>query len=72
MKPTKETTHAFIVRLWIEPSEIKDAEPIWRGVIEHVGSSDRIYFNNLNKIAILLTPFIESMGVRADQLGVED
>ena len=33
MNSTKETAHAFIVRIWMETRELKDAEPISHGVI---------------------------------------
>ena len=67
VKSTKETAHAFIVRIWMEPREFKDAEPIWRGVIEHVGSGARVYFDKLEQIAIHVFPYIEEMGVKADK-----
>ncbi len=42
-------TKSFIVRIWIESiSEESDPSPTWRGVIEHVGSTERIYFHEFN------------------------
>jgi hypothetical protein len=67
VKSTKETTHAFIIRIWIEPQDIKDAAPIWRGVIEHVGSGTRVYFNRVEQIIEHLIPYFEAMGVNADK-----
>jgi putative component of toxin-antitoxin plasmid stabilization module len=67
MKSTKETAHAFIVRIWMETRELKDAEPIWRGVLEHVGSGTRVYFDQLEQIAIQVLPYIEAMGVKVDK-----
>ena len=67
MKPTKETTQAFIVRIWIENRDKKDAEPIWRGVIEHVGSDVRVYFDQMEQITLHVIPYIEAMGVIVDK-----
>lgn len=67
MKSAKETTHSFIVRIWIEPREIKDADAKWRGVIEHVGSGDRVYFDQLERIAIQISTYIEAIGAKSDQ-----
>jgi hypothetical protein len=65
---TKETAHAFIVRIWIETRELKDAEPIWRGVIEHIGSGKKVYFDHLEQIAIHIMPYIRALGVKVDDI----
>ena len=67
MKSTKETTHAFIVRIWLESREQKDAEPIWRGVIEPVGDGKPIYFINLDKVIAYLASMIEAMGGKVSE-----
>ncbi len=67
VKPTKETAHAFIVRIWMETRELKDAKPIWRGVIERVGSGRRVYIDKLEQIAIHLMPYIRALGVEVDK-----
>lgn len=67
MKSNNETTHAFIVRIWMETRELKDAEPIWRGVIEHVGSGARVYFDQLEQIAVHVLPYIKAMGGKVDK-----
>jgi hypothetical protein len=67
VKSTKDTSHAFIVRVWMEPRDIKDSEPTWRGVIEHVGSGARVYFDQLEQIVGHLLPYVEAMGVKVDK-----
>ena len=67
MKSTKETAHAFIVRIWMETREFKDAKFIWRGVMEHVDSGVKVYFDQLEQIAIHMRPYIEAMEVKADE-----
>ena len=67
VKSNKETAHAFIVRIWMETRELRDAEPIWRGVIEHVGSGARVYFDQLEQIAVHVMPYLEAMGIKVDK-----
>lgn len=43
-------TDVFIVRIWLEPREIKDAPTVWRAVIEHVFSGDRKYLQHPEEI----------------------
>ena len=59
--------HAFIIRIWIEPREDKETEPIWRIVLEHVGGGARFCFDRLDQIAIHLLPYVEAMGVNVDK-----
>lgn len=41
---------SFIVRIWIESASEDAQNPTWRGVIEHVGSSDRKHFHELGTV----------------------
>jgi hypothetical protein len=50
----KASTHVFILRLWLEPREIEDAQPEWRGVIEHVESGEHRYFRDLDVMLAFL------------------
>ena len=69
MKSTNETMHAFIVRIWIEPREMRDAEPIWRGVIEHVEGNERAYFDHLDKMRAYFARYLEEIGIKIDDPG---
>jgi len=66
MKSVKETIHAFIVRIWIEPQERKDAEPIWRGVIEDVEGEERVYFDHLDKMRAYFGKYLQKIGIKID------
>ena len=68
MKSTKETTQAFVVRIWIEHQQMKNAKPVWRGVIERVDSGDRIYFDQLDKISAYFANYLYELGVQIDHL----
>jgi hypothetical protein len=58
MKSFEESTHAFIVRIWLEPREIEDAAPEWRGVIQHTSSGERRSFNGLHEIEEFISPYL--------------
>ena len=64
MKSIKEITHAFIVRIWIEPRERKGAEPIWRGVIEHVEGDEPVYFDHLDTMNTYFATYLEKIGIK--------
>jgi len=66
VKSTKEIIHAFIVRIWIEPRVAKDAEPIWRGVIEHVEGDERVYFDHLDKMNTYFAKYLEKIDIQID------
>lgn len=69
VKPTKATTHAFIVRIWIEPRELRDAEPTWRGVIEAVEGHERVYFHQLDNLSTFFAMYLRDIGIKIDNLG---
>jgi hypothetical protein len=52
-------THVFILRLWLEPREIEDGEPEWRGVIEHIESGDHSAFRNLEVMLSFITKHLD-------------
>lgn len=58
--------HAFIIRIWCEPREIEGASSKWRGVIEHVLTGERYYFQNLDDILTFLVFYLEQMNVRVE------
>ncbi len=50
MNPPEDSMCVFIVRLWLEAREIPDADPEWRGTVEHVPSGHRVYVKCLDEI----------------------
>jgi len=69
VKSTREISHAFIVRIWIEPRELKDAEPPWRGVIEAVAGYKRVYFDHLDKMSTYFAKFLQEIGIKVNDFG---
>lgn len=63
-----DNASAFIVRVWLEHREIKEAPVTWRGSIEHVASGQIKYLTSLSDIARFIIPFLETMGVPSDDL----
>lgn len=43
-------THAFIIRIWYEATDDEGNILAWRGSIEHVGSKNRRYFEDMDGI----------------------
>jgi len=60
---TQDTSHTFIARFWLEPREIKDAKPIWRGVVEHVASGQRLYLEDLDEIKTFIDNHLQETGI---------
>ncbi|MEJ2430603.1 MAG: hypothetical protein P8075_17050 [Deltaproteobacteria bacterium] len=58
MRSYEASTHSFIVRVWLEPRECKDAVPQFRGVVQHVPSGERIYVRDLAEIAEFIAPYL--------------
>jgi hypothetical protein len=44
-------TYSFVVRIWHEALDSEGHITAWRGSIDHVGSGERIHFDNLDQIA---------------------
>lgn len=66
MRSTKDIIHAFIVRIWIESRDIKDAEPLWRGVIEDVEGQELVYFDHLDKMDAYFARYLEEIGIKVN------
>ncbi|HYP42140.1 MAG TPA: hypothetical protein VEX13_17420 [Chloroflexia bacterium] len=58
-------THAFIVRIWTEPREIRGTKVQWRGSVEHVPTGERCYVNDLDAITAFLAAYLEKMGAQS-------
>ena len=40
--------------------------PEWRGVMEHIASGQRYFFNSLSELAYYILPYLEEMNVEID------
>lgn len=44
-------THSFVIRIWYETTDEEGTATAWRGYIDHVGVDERLYFQELEKMA---------------------
>lgn len=42
----------------MEPREIENAPPVWRGMIEHVASGNRHYVNSLSEVEFFIASYL--------------
>lgn len=63
MASSNKDSYTFILRFWHEPRILKDAEPIWRGVIEQVPTGQRRYVKDLDEIVLFIILYMREMGV---------
>ena len=47
---SEKKSHAFIVRVWVEPREILGASPQWRGSVQEVFSGEQRYFDSFEQM----------------------
>lgn len=66
MASPESSRHVFIVRIWREQRELKDALPVWRGVIEYAQGGDHRCLKNLDEIASFILPYLKKMGVQVE------
>ncbi len=81
MNSFQNKTRAFIIRIWIEPSEMEASPVVWRGVVEvvvpqeqesEVNLSEALpesqAFNNLDTLVRFLIRHMEQLGIPLDQM----
>ena len=56
-------TESFIVKVEKLETAGEAAAPMWRGMIIHVGSGRRFYFDNLGDIEVLMRPHLKRLGI---------
>lgn len=63
----EDRTAVFIVRVWCEGGDANSAVSEWRGSIEHVQSGQRTFFRHLEAIVEFMKPYLENIGIDAQQ-----
>ncbi len=66
MKPAETTIEVFIIRMWLEPREKKDALPEWRGMIQRVASGEQRYIQDLDDVKAFIAAFLNDGQRSAD------
>jgi len=68
MRSFEDNTHSFIVRIWLEPREIQNEPPEWRGMIEHLPSGDRRYLRDLDEISSFIEICVKKVKMTSSKL----
>lgn len=67
MKQAKERSYSFVVRIWVERRELKDAPLVWRGEIEDVQSQERHFFQDYAKLVAIVRRYVQKLLGQPDQ-----
>ena len=59
---------AFILRFWLERSEDPNLAPFWRGVVEHIPSGKRIYFESIESLPGILMEYIDAASAQNPEI----
>jgi hypothetical protein len=59
----EDTSHPFIVSIWLEETVAEAGKAVWRGYVTHVPSGKRRYLNDLEDIVAFIAPYLEQVGV---------
>ncbi|MBX2998677.1 MAG: hypothetical protein KF893_09235 [Caldilineaceae bacterium] len=78
MNSFRETTRAFLIRVWIEPREIEDGPTIWRGVVRiiidprqgepTVALPVQAYFATLEELQHFMVDHLLEFGIPEEEL----
>lgn len=60
----EKTTHAFVVRIWLEDKANPNKRAVWTGHITHVPSGEKKYFQNLWEVIDFMSPYLEEAGIK--------
>ena len=58
MRASEEDDHTFVIRIWWERREMTGSHPVWRGVIQHVLSSNEQAIQKLEDISDFIVPYL--------------
>lgn len=60
----EESTHSFVVRVWLEDEAQELCGPLLRGHVTHVMSKQQRYVKNLDDIADFIAEYLQLSGLR--------
>ncbi|MCB0082270.1 MAG: hypothetical protein KDE47_15115 [Caldilineaceae bacterium] len=67
MQIQEPSSHSFIVKIWAEEFVPAQHQAVWRGHITHVGSGERRYLQELDKIAEFIKPYMQELTVPPEE-----
>lgn len=59
-----ESTHSFIVRIWLEEVAQETGLSRWRGHITHVPGGEQRYLKELDESIVFMMPYLAAIGVK--------
>ena len=59
MVAAEESTHSFIVKIWLEEIASETTPAHWRGHITHVISGTRCYIEDINDVLAFMRPYLQ-------------
>lgn len=60
-------THSFILRIWVEESDLESKKILWRGHITHVQSKERRYIEDLFEVVTFIESYLQPLGVKQNR-----
>ena len=60
MERYESSVHTFVVKVWLEPSELAESQGEWRGEVRHVLSGETRYFRTLQNVAPSMQELLDS------------
>ena len=54
---------SFIVKIWLESTEMDNRRRKWRGSVTHVPGGERQYVNDVTEISMLIAQQLSTLGV---------
>ncbi len=64
MTNLSDNTHVFLLRIWIEPRLVEGQPPLFRGLIEQIGSGEKVYIKDMDEAYAYFRRFFEKQGLR--------
>jgi hypothetical protein len=62
----ENSTHSFVVKIWLEEKNAETGSFLWRGYIIHVRSRKRRYIKTLDEISDFINNYVDMMGLLID------
>jgi hypothetical protein len=55
----ENTTHSFVIKVWVEDVTLQNGQTIWRGHITHIPSKRRRYFDDYRSLQQFIEAYLQ-------------
>lgn len=59
MIPAEQSSHSFIVKIWLEEEATDNVPPFWRGHVTHVASGSRSYLQSAGDVIAFMKEYLQ-------------